>query len=111
MPFAITMAHKLSRRLTEVRKTGILPYLRPDGKTQVTVEYDEKNEVKRIDTILISTQHNADIDMDVLKKDIKENVIDVVIPEKYLDEETKYYINPNWKICYRRTIRRYWINR
>lgn len=94
MPFAITMAHKLSRRLTEVRKTGILPYLRPDGKTQVTVEYDEKNEVKRIDTILISTQHNADIDMDVLKKDIKENVIDVVIPEKYLDEETKYYINP-----------------
>ena len=93
MPFAISMAHKLAKRLTEVRKTGIMPYLRPDGKTQVTVEYEGET-VKRIDTILISTQHDANIDMEVLKKDIKEKIIDVVIPSKYLDENTKYYINP-----------------
>ena len=93
MPFAISMAHRLSKRLTEVRKTGILPYLRPDGKTQVTVEYED-GQVKRIDTILVSTQHNEDIDMETLKKDIKEKVINEVIPSKYLDENTKYYINP-----------------
>ena len=93
MPFAISMAHKLAKRLTEVRKTGIMPYLRPDGKTQVTVEY-EGEKVKRIDTILISTQHDADIDMETLKKDIKENIINVVIPSKYLDDKTNYYINP-----------------
>ena len=93
MPFAISMAHKLAKRLTEVRKTGILPYLRPDGKTQVTVEYED-GQVKRIDTILISTQHNADIDMDALITDIKEKVINAVIPAKYLDEQTKYYVNP-----------------
>ena len=93
MPFAISMAHKLAKRLTEVRKTGIMPYLRPDGKTQVTVEY-EGDRVKRIDTILISTQHDTDIDMEALKKDIKEKIINEVIPSKYLDEKTKYYINP-----------------
>ena len=93
MPFAISMAHKLSKRLTEVRKNGILPYLRPDGKTQVTVEY-EGNTVKRIDTILISTQHKDGIDIDALITDIKDKVINEVIPEKYLDENTKYYINP-----------------
>ena len=93
MPFAISMAHKLAKRLTEVRKTGILPYLRPDGKTQVTVEY-EGNTVKRIDTILISAQHKDGIDMDALITDIKDKVINAVIPEKYLDENTKYYINP-----------------
>ena len=93
MPFAISMAHKLAKRLTIVRKTGIMPYLRPDGKTQVTVEY-ENGEVKRIDTILISTQHNEDVDMDALITDIKEHVINAVIPQKYLDENTKYYINP-----------------
>ena len=93
MPFAISMAHKLAKRLTEVRKTGIMQYLRPDGKTQVTVEY-EGNEVKRIDTILISTQHDADVDMSVLKKEIKEKIINEVIPSKYLDEKTKYFINP-----------------
>ena len=93
MPFAISMAHKLARRLTEVRKTGIMPYLRPDGKTQVTVEYEGET-VKRIDTILISTQHDADIDMEVLKNDIKEKIINEVIPSNYLDENTKYYINP-----------------
>ena len=93
MPFAISMAHKLARRLTVVRKMGILPYLRPDGKTQVTVEY-EGDKVKRIDTILISTQHNENVDMDALITDIKDKVINAVIPEKYLDENTKYYINP-----------------
>ena len=93
MPFAISMAHKLSKRLTEVRKQGIIPYLRPDGKTQVTVEYID-GKVNRIDTILISTQHIADIDMETLKKDIKEKVINDVIPSKFLDEKTKYYINP-----------------
>ena len=93
MPFAISMAHKLAKRLTEVRKTGVMPYLRPDGKTQVTVEY-EGDKVKRIDTILISTQHDADIDIETLKKDIKQNIIDVVIPKEYLDDQTKYYINP-----------------
>ena len=93
MPFAISMAHRLSKRLTEVRKKGIIPYLRPDGKTQVTVEYED-DKIVRIDTILISTQHDAEIDMETLKKDIKEKVINEVIPSKYLDKETKYYINP-----------------
>ena len=93
MPFAISMAHRLAKRLTIVRKTGIMPYLRPDGKTQVTVEY-ENGEVRRIDTILISTQHNEDVDMDALITDIKEQVINAVVPQKYLDENTKYYINP-----------------
>ena len=93
MPFAISMAHRLSKRLTEVRKTGIMPYLRPDGKTQVTVEYDGDT-IKRIDTILISTQHNAEIDIDTLKRDIMEKIIKEVIPAEYLDNETKYYINP-----------------
>ena len=93
MPFAISMAHKLARRLTEVRKNGIIPYLRPDGKTQVTVEYED-GIVKRIDTILISNQHEESADMDTLKKDIMEKVIKAVIPEKYLDENTRYFINP-----------------
>ena len=93
MPFAISMAHALSKRLTEVRKTGILPYLRPDGKTQVTVEYVD-GKVNRIDTILISTQHTEETDIEVLKKDIKEKIINEVIPSKYLDDKTKYYINP-----------------
>ena len=93
MPFAISMAHKLAKRLTEVRKNGIIPYLRPDGKTQVTVEYED-GIVKRIDTILISNQHEESADMDILKKDIMEKVIKAVIPEKYLDKNTKYFINP-----------------
>ena len=93
MPFAISMAHKLAKRLTEVRKNGTLPYLRPDGKTQVTVEYEDEK-VKRIDTILISTQHNEDIEMEKLKNDLMENVIKEVISCKYLDDKTKYYINP-----------------
>ena len=93
MPLPISLAHKLSKRLTEVRKNKIIDYLRPDGKVQVTVEYEGRKPI-RVDTIVVSTQHNADIDLEVLKKDIKEKVIKVVVPENLLDENTKYYINP-----------------
>ena len=93
MPFAISMAHALSKRLTEVRKSGILPYLRPDGKTQVTVEYED-GQVKRIDTILISTQHLDNISMEDLKRDIIEKVICTTIPKDMMDKDTKIYINP-----------------
>ena len=93
MPFAIYMAHKLAKQLTKVRKQKVLPYLGPDGKTQVTVEY-ENDKVKRIDTVLISTQHTEDVTIEDLKKDIIKEVIEKVIPEKYLDENTKYYVNP-----------------
>lgn len=94
MPFAIEMAHNLSKRLTEVRKDGTISYLRPDGKTQVTVEYDENNEVKRIDTIVISTQHKEEVSLEQLKEDIKKEVINKTVPSELLDENTKYFINP-----------------
>ena len=93
MPLPISLSHKLSKRLTEVRKNKIIDYLRPDGKVQVTVEYEDGKPI-RVDTIVVSTQHNADIDLEVLKKDIKEKVIKEVVPGKLLDENTKYYINP-----------------
>ncbi|MCI9064051.1 MAG: methionine adenosyltransferase [Clostridia bacterium] len=93
MPLPISLAHKLSKRLTEVRKTKEIKYLRPDGKTQVTVEYDGDKPV-RIDTVVVSTQHTEDVDLDTLKKDIMEKVIKYVIPENLLDEKTKYFINP-----------------
>ena len=93
MPYAIYMAHKLSKRLTDVRKQGIIPYLRPDGKTQVTIEYEDEKP-KRIETILISTQHLESANLDQLKKDIIEKVIKVEVPEKMMDENTKIYINP-----------------
>lgn len=93
MPFAISMAHKLAKRLTEVRKNGELSYLRPDGKTQVTVEYED-GQVKRVDTVLISNQHVESADLNILKDEIINKVIKFVIPEKYLDENTKYYVNP-----------------
>ena len=94
MPMAISLAHKLAKRLTDVRKDGTLSYLRPDGKTQVTVEYDENNQIKRIDTILISTQHSPDVEMDELAKDIKKHVVDCIVPLELVDEETKYLFNP-----------------
>ncbi len=93
MPLAISMAHKLSRRLAEVRKNGTLDYLRPDGKTQVTVEYEDNKPI-RIDTIVISTQHHPDATHETIEKDMLENVIKVVVPAELLDEKTKYYINP-----------------
>lgn len=94
MPLPISLSHKLSKRLTEARKTGLLDYLRPDGKTQVTVEYDENNVVKRIDTIVISTQHHEDISPEQIYNDLLEHVIRYVVPEELLDEDTKYFINP-----------------
>ncbi len=93
MPLAISLAHKMSRRLTEVRKSGLLPYLRPDGKTQVTVEYDD-GVAKRIDAVVVSSQHSADVDLSVLRADILENVIKYIIPSELLDNDTKIYINP-----------------
>lgn len=92
MPLPISLAHKLSKRLTEVRKEKIIDYLRPDGKTQVTVEYDGDKPV-RVDTIVISAQHLPDVDMNVLKKDIIEKVIKPIVPANLLDENTKYFIN------------------
>ena len=93
MPMAISLAHKLAFRLAQVRKDGTLKYVRPDGKTQVTVEYDD-NEVKRIDTVLISTQHDPDVTQEQIKKDLMEYVIKPIIPAELLDDETKYYVNP-----------------
>lgn len=93
MPMPIYLAHKLAKRLTQVRKEKIINYIRPDGKVQVTVEY-EKDKPSRIDTIVVSTQHNSDVDMDKLKSDIKEYVIKPIVPAELLDDKTKYYINP-----------------
>lgn len=93
MPLPIDLAHKLARRLTYVRKNNIINYLRPDGKVQVTVEYDGHTPI-RIDTIVVSTQHLADANLETLKKDIKEKVIFKIVPKNLLDENTKYYINP-----------------
>ena len=94
MPIAISLAHKLTRRLTEVRKNGKLPYLRPDGKSQVTVEYDENHKPKRIDAVVISTQHAENISTEDLRADILKYVIQAVLPAHLLDENTKYHINP-----------------
>lgn len=93
MPLPIAMAHRLARKLSEVRKNGTLKYLRPDGKTQVTVEYED-NKPKRIDAIVISTQHGEDVSLEQIEKDMKKYVIDAVVPSELLDSETKYYINP-----------------
>jgi S-adenosylmethionine synthetase len=94
MPLPISLAHKLARRLTEVRKDGVLDYLRPDGKTQVTVEYDENDKPVRIDTIVISTQHNPEVTLEQIQRNLKEYVINPVVPQELIDENTKYFINP-----------------
>lgn len=94
MPMPIALAHKLTRRLTKVRKDGILGYLRPDGKSQVTVEYNEDGSVKRVDTVVVSTQHDDNVDMEKLRADIKEHVIFPIIDKSLLDDDTKYFINP-----------------
>ena len=93
MPLPISLAHKLALRLTEVRKSGLLPYLRPDGKSQVTVEYDGDTPV-RVDAVVISSQHSPEVEMDALRKEVMEQVIAPVIPAHLLDENTKYFINP-----------------
>lgn len=94
MPLPISLAHQLAKRLADVRKENVVPYLRPDGKTQVTVEYDEKNQPIRVDTIVISTQHHEDATNDQIERDMIEHVIKPVVPEHLLDDSTKYYINP-----------------
>ena len=94
MPTAISLAHKLTMRLSEVRKTGMLPYLRPDGKSQVTVEYDSNHKPKRVDAVVISTQHAETIDNKTLRADILQHVIQAAIPARLLDADTKYHINP-----------------
>ena len=94
MPLSISLAHKMSYKLTSVRKSGELTYLRPDGKTQVTVEYDKNEKPKRIDAVVVSTQHSADIDLETLRKDILEKVIKPTIPENLIDDDTQIFINP-----------------
>ncbi len=94
MPYPISMAHKLALKLSEVRKNGTLPYLRPDGKTQVTVEYDEEGRPARIDTVVLSTQHGAEVSQEQIHADIKKYVFDAVLPTDMIDENTKYFINP-----------------
>ena len=93
MPLPISLAHKLARRLTDVRKNGMLDYLRPDGKTQVTVEYHDGKPV-RVDTVVISTQHSADVELEQIRKDMIENVINVIVPSSLMDADTKIYVNP-----------------
>ena len=94
MPYPISLAHKLSRQLTKVRKDKVLPYLRPDGKTQVTVEYNEEGKPSRIDAVVLSTQHDPDVTQEQIHKDIKREVFDVVLPQELVDEKTKFFINP-----------------
>ena len=94
MPLPISLAHKLSKRLSDVRNDGTLDYLRPDGKTQVTIEYDENDKPVRVDTIVISTQHAEEVTLQQIQDDLKKHVIGPVVPEGYIDNETKYFINP-----------------
>ena len=94
MPYAISLAHKLALRLTEVRKNGTLPYLRPDGKTQVTVEYDENGKPARLEAVVLSTQHSEDVEQEQIHEDIKKYVFDVILPKEMVDENTKFFINP-----------------
>lgn len=94
MPLPISLAHKLAKKLTDIREDGTLTYLRPDGKSQVTIEYDENDKPVRVDAVVISTQHAPDVTLEQIRSDIKKYVIEPVIPEKFLDENTKIYINP-----------------
>jgi len=94
MPYPISLAHKLARRLTEVRKNGTLPYLRPDGKTQVTVEYNEEGKPVRLDAVVLSTQHDPDVPQEQIHQDIKREVFDVILPQDMVDDATKFFINP-----------------
>ena len=93
MPLTLSLSHRLAKRLTDVRKSGLLPYLRPDGKTQVTVEYED-NVAKRVDTVVVSTQHDAVVSQEQIREDMKKYVIDEIVPSELMDENTKIYINP-----------------
>ncbi|MCR5627454.1 MAG: methionine adenosyltransferase, partial [Lachnospiraceae bacterium] len=94
MPYPISLAHKLARKLTEVRKNGTLKYLRPDGKSQVSVEYDEEGKPKRLEAVVISTQHDEDVTQEQIHDDIKKYVMDPVLPKEMVDDKTKFFINP-----------------
>ena len=94
MPYPIALAHKLARQLTKIRKDGTLPYLRPDGKTQVTVEYDENGKPARLDAVVLSTQHDPDVEQEQIHEDIKKHVFDVILPKELVDENTKFFVNP-----------------
>ncbi|MBD9202611.1 MAG: methionine adenosyltransferase [Eubacterium ventriosum] len=94
MPYPISLAHKLARKLTEVRKNGTLKYLRPDGKSQVTVEYDENGKPSRLDAVVLSTQHDPEVSQEQIHKDIKKYVFDTVLPQDMIDENTKFFVNP-----------------
>lgn len=94
MPLPISLAHKMAKRLTEVRKNGILPYLRPDGKTQVTIEYDENNRPARVEAIVVSSQHAPEVSLEQIREDITEQVIRATVPAELLDDKTKIYVNP-----------------
>ena len=94
MPYAISLAHKLARQLAKVRKNGTLAYLRPDGKTQVTVEYNEQGKPVRLEAVVLSTQHDPEISQEQIQKDIKHYVFDCVLPQRMVDSETKFYVNP-----------------
>ncbi len=94
MPYPISLAHKLARKLTEVRKNGTLPYLRPDGKTQVSVEYDENGKPVRLEAVVLSTQHDAEVSQEQIHEDIKKHVFDTVLPSNLVDADTKFFINP-----------------
>ena len=94
MPYPIALAHKLARQLTKIRKDGTLPYLRPDGKTQVTVEYDENGKPARLDAVVLSTQHDPDVTQEQIHEDIKKHVFDVILSQELVDENTKFFVNP-----------------
>ena len=94
MPYPIALAHKLARQLTKIRKYGTLPYLRPDGKTQVTVEYDENGKPARLDAVVLSTQHDPDVTQEQIHEDIKKHVFDAILPQELVDENTKFFVNP-----------------
>lgn len=94
MPLSLMLSHKLMQKIARLRKDGTIPYLRPDAKAEVTVEYDENDKLLRVDTVVLSTQHDPEVSLDQIKKDVKEQVIKAVIPAEYLDDDTKYFINP-----------------
>ncbi|HWT76175.1 MAG TPA: methionine adenosyltransferase, partial [Mobilitalea sp.] len=94
MPYPISLAHKLTKQLTKVRKEGVLNYLRPDGKSQVTVEYDENGNPIHLNAVVLSTQHNEEVSIEQLRKDVKKYVLDPILPQELVDEKTKFYINP-----------------